>query len=627
MHGYKLILVYLLLILTTAGFHISSSANERFRPQTPEDLQVFESEQGHRLLKARVMYADYEAIREDFAFLKEADDNTINQWILSFAHISKTQLRLWGIRFVGRGQPHPLDLPKDTDLAGFYDQSEYIDKASDLNIYRPWGYGRADVMKVYDPTGRAAGLIDMKGTGSDRTEGQVKEFFQAAKLGESERRLKLNRLFNRDHSDGLMAGGEGVAEITREKAIRYQLEVENLKSNTAWGTVRNYFLVDTGLEILKSDGTTTPAAIVARQAHWRDPHTFYMGSSALLALKNSHPSGRPPKVTDDFGFLQRSMNANLVDFGGSMPGHEVLAQNFYFLPLADGEDEIMRTDPQNSTAWVWGHEAYAAALREDNPHIIFNHVAEMVQPIKDLWLESKANEFVVPDLKKRIRAWSLLLSPQNEEALQEALAMIEQAQETRFLNALLTRAHIDVIFNLIRRLSPKGRAQLADILEPEDWLTRNTLHPDNQQYVEFYSALSNHPDPNFRRVAYIALIKRVASTQRPDVSPLIVPLLRRALTEPDQDLRFLLIEPLDSIHTKSPRLVPYLLRLANDPTTPGRSYIAQSLKKHSEGGRRVIQALKLLKRHESDRQEKVQINTILTELKKIQGICSWLLHW
>jgi hypothetical protein len=143
-----------------------------------------------------------------------------------------------------------------------------------MALKAPAALPRRDVTHEATLDGESLGLLDLKGSGladvddsKDKSAKAQVQVFEAAKHDEG----ALIALHNRDHSDGVLALGEAGAETAREKALT-RLYADS--PDTATPTVETYFVLKLPFGILRDLNSTMPAAIYARQAHFRSPKGF-----------------------------------------------------------------------------------------------------------------------------------------------------------------------------------------------------------------------------------------------------------------------------------------------------------------------------------------------------------------
>lgn len=183
-----------------------------------------------RVSNSRVIYVDYDLLRQDFPELRFKSPEQIDAWILeksSFIAIPQANQSLVN-------SPIPTTQEKTW-------------------VYRPREYRRGAVFN----TGN--GLLDAKGTGAvDPAPG--------------------------GHENGLATLGEMIREYLYEKLIHRIFQV----SNSRFSTVQSYAVVDFGFDVIHEDGSRSRAGYVLRQAHNRhwpgylDLHGTYRNGATQL---------------------------------------------------------------------------------------------------------------------------------------------------------------------------------------------------------------------------------------------------------------------------------------------------------------------------------------------------------
>ncbi|MCU1348399.1 MAG: hypothetical protein JWO56_1429 [Acidobacteria bacterium] len=166
---------------------------------------------------ARVVFADYPLLREDFPQLAGAPPAAIDEWLLRAAAVVS--------------EPQAAQETVNTKIATTGEK---------IGAFRPPLYGRA---VVTSPDG--GGLLDVKGTGV------------APGLAP----------LNRSHANGLLALGEALANM----AIREVMERIFRRANTGFSTVPDYAVIDLGFDVRDLFGPSTPACAQVRRAHRRPP--------------------------------------------------------------------------------------------------------------------------------------------------------------------------------------------------------------------------------------------------------------------------------------------------------------------------------------------------------------------
>jgi hypothetical protein len=287
----------------------AGQANELIRPVHPEDLpggtKVGEL---NRVKGARIAYADYAALIRDFPKLTKlapnfptitlAERKTLDEWILAnFALMSPAQKRLEGIR--------------NTEIP--------LDAQAPRVGYRPVGYGRAAVVEG-ELAGEKIGLIDLKGVGLLRTDGEfhqrlIDKFSGGAKPDQA----FLDAIRSLPNSSGGMDLAEAIRETARQQAVQRSFEARKLP----YETVETYFVIELPFRWLKEGSRSLPAAIYGRQAHYgRFPNL----QKEMPGLTDVLIEGAP-------GSMQRTATNSIIDFGANL----VVAEEAipFFAPLDD----------------------------------------------------------------------------------------------------------------------------------------------------------------------------------------------------------------------------------------------------------------------------------------------------
>lgn len=499
----------LCLILILAGQ--SAIAQETIRPQTLDDLAHSYPAKNYRLKNAKVAYVDYAALRGDFLFLRDLTNPQIDKWVLeNFAYMDATQLELLGIRFVGRNQPHPQQLLENGGGLESYDANDFIDMKDVKKSVRPSEYNRADVMEAKDLSGKTVGLIDRKGTGVNpmvrewmppRSHREYyQDYFEAVHAKNFE---AMNNTFNKDHSDGLASGGEAVAEMTREHATRLAFQV-----NGSGATVKSYFIIDTGIDILKSNGKKIPAAIYARQAHWRNESNFTNDTDSVLRIGKESLKPSSYIVTDDSGYLQRTISDTMVDFGGVIVREKSVAKNFGVPEdgyMAGDHGDERRSNPQKSYPWVWGHLAYDYFLRSGDPEAISRHLTEMLGTLPTQAPKTRGEPTGFQTALSDRLLLVELFQQNHPQLMKHLLEMSETRKDPQFLNYLVPRLAKPQIEEFMKKSSPAAKSDFR-------FLSGSGLHPDYnsgrqlppltaEQYVKMALIQAKESDPKLREFA------------------------------------------------------------------------------------------------------------------------------
>ena len=130
---------YLVSCAHHSSFSRREPANDPMRPRTLSDLRDVTPNVMVKLPDATLAWADYAALRRDFVYLRNKNDEQINRWILdNFAFMNREQSLLEGIRC--------------TDIKFDYSKTK--------DSYRPARYERADIAPAVE-----GGFVDIKGSG------------------------------------------------------------------------------------------------------------------------------------------------------------------------------------------------------------------------------------------------------------------------------------------------------------------------------------------------------------------------------------------------------------------------------------------------------------------------------
>jgi hypothetical protein len=412
---------FYLIGLLSGGLHPSlSHSNELIRPESIDELRLLNSEIKTdplvRIPGAQVAYANYEALRRDFPVIAHKSEQEINQWILdNFAFISEEQLKLNGVR----NSKIPADTQKKI-------------------AYRPPEYDRAAVLEATD-NGKTIGLVDIKGIGLSpyvkSTELEMGHLSSADEMAETYTRIKdrpgfVDDLRTRDHSDGLMSLGEGIAETTRQTAVQRSFDIHNANAgDLSLQTIETYFNIQLPFEILKDEGKRIPAGLYGRQAHWgrRKPIKF-----------------RVTVYSDEFGGMQGTEQGASVDFGGVMIRESKLKQNFDFIP------GTRAFNPQQSKPWAWGHEVATAFVGANDKGAVFRHIDEMLSPIHEDWLSARGNRSYQVLLQNTLATYDKLKIPVSPDEVTTIWNTLGKEPPQRVAAFLATKAHSDNIAWLVK---------------------------------------------------------------------------------------------------------------------------------------------------------------------------------
>ncbi len=412
---------------------------ETFRPFTFEELGQYSMVETVRLRQAKLVYVDYESLRRDFVPLRTLSDQQIDNWVLNnFAYISKAQLSLLGIRFVGRNQPHP----RDGSYAPPYHFDDLVNLRDTKASARPADYGRADQMAGFTFEDNTLGLVERKGTGIPTaiSEEERERYLSNPEL--------LEKLFDKDHSDGVMTGGEAVVELVREKVLRYLFALYNALHGTTYGTVENYFTIDTGLDVLRSNRQKVPVAINGHQANIRTANFVSISSDSVYRVPGEADSYPDPSIViDPRGHLQRTITDQLTDFGGTLVTD---ASMFAQLgsPFTQNGGFV---DAQHKKDWAESHEKFHEFIRTGNRQVISRYIESLVEPIKKKLDQAMSNGN--SNEKFRNRAKILDLRQQySKQGVETLLDMLRTHADPEFVKLILPRLSNRVFDEIARHL-------------------------------------------------------------------------------------------------------------------------------------------------------------------------------
>ncbi len=309
-------------------------ADEFIRPQSFHELDSRTTvEDAVRVNGAEVAWADYGALRRDFPAIRSLSDEQIKGWLLqNFAYVGSEQPRLAGVR----------------------NSAMNLDPHATKPAFRPPGWNRSAVLEAFDPNGLPIGLVDVKGFGHGvLTAAEVSR--QVTAYGDAQgRQGRIDALRITDHSDGLMALGEGIAECSRQIAAQRLFEMSGLSLET----VESYAIIRLPFNLLKKGGVEIPAALYLRQAHGGR----FTGVPVPEAI-----------YIDPRGEGQMTERGTAVDMGGVIIRDPRLKNNFGMLD--DG------TNTQRSKPWKYGHETADAFAFRDDRRAVRRHLQEMLSPL------------------------------------------------------------------------------------------------------------------------------------------------------------------------------------------------------------------------------------------------------
>lgn len=305
-----------------------------------------------RLENSRITYLDYDLIRRDFIQTKTMSNSQIDDWILSqIAYISK---------------PQQLQAKVNTPIPNSTRTRKAI---------RPSTYGRALVYQLDDPMGgdKSVGMIDVKGTGA----------------------LKPRQ---GSHGNGLMSLGEAIREVAYENLVRDILKVEGLD----YTTVGSYGVIDAGFDIVHPDGSTSPAGLYLRQAHFREEYSAQFGSFA----ESDEHFDKINKVFREYGIdiegnLQMgNENNSLFDFGhylvrddlpDSNPAKLIPFQQWGYNKSVSNTGNERWFYSRHDWPFYWSHDL-ASNLKKDiaNRHHVWLHFQNLLNPAREKWKNVQA---------------------------------------------------------------------------------------------------------------------------------------------------------------------------------------------------------------------------------------------
>lgn len=241
----------------------------------PKQLIMPIDQPAMRVTTARVLKADYDLLRRDFASLAKLSD----------AEIKSRLERAAGAISASQTRPNNVNTKIPTN-------------GEEIKAYRPRGYGRGLVFPFED------GLLDGKGAG-------------ALSPG------------TKDHANGLASTIEAFREFMMEKTVSRVLKHAGYKP----GTVEAYAVIDYGFDIVNVDGTRDPAGLVLRQAAVRDNAQGMMNPKAAMEMERT--LRRYGIMSDNTAFdyeyhgldranVQATKAGNIFDFGS----YQILPEKF-----------------------------------------------------------------------------------------------------------------------------------------------------------------------------------------------------------------------------------------------------------------------------------------------------------
>jgi hypothetical protein len=203
-----------------------------------------------------------------------------------------------------------------------------------------------------------------------------------------------------DHGNGLATLGETIREFIYEKMVNkvFRDSGENIK------TVGSYAVIDAGFNIKHSDGSTSPAGIILRQAHTRFEGDLLDDTQSLKIEKvlrkyGITSAGAYRERINDMINIQGTKKGAVVDFGAFLVVDKFEKrstafnrQNLLLNPLNDdfiqpnpskriplqlfGSTVSGIEDPTKDNIWIWSHQLAdslrnGSATREDaNQHLL-----------------------------------------------------------------------------------------------------------------------------------------------------------------------------------------------------------------------------------------------------------------
>jgi len=322
-----------------------------------------------RVGSARIVLVDYDLIRRDFPAIASLSNPGVDEWILSQT------------AFVSSAQASQTNA--NTQIETVPDKT--------TRAFRPRNYGRALVFPAADPknSAQAIGLFDAKGVGARTSP------------------------YAGSHSDGLATLGECIREFLFEKLVMAVFE----NSGVGMRTVGTYAVVDIGFDVKHSDGSTSPAGYVLRQAHRRFKGEFSLFSEEMLTkverLLRKYGITSAGAYRLNYGYdklnIQGTNDFAVLDFGGFLvlddfrnrpaqhffSGQELLSPHSKDWVNPDPELQIPvsiwgttvsgREDPKADNVWLWSHEL-ARNFREGraNRDDVWRHYQNLLKPAEEV---------------------------------------------------------------------------------------------------------------------------------------------------------------------------------------------------------------------------------------------------
>jgi hypothetical protein len=487
-------LVSLVPAILALGLGPSAQSNVNFMPASPDQLlQPVVADEMVRVKGAKVAWANFAALKRDFAVLAGMTDTEISEWLLDqFAYISRAQLQLNGIRHT--------PIPVDTD----HPRSRKFG-------YRPPDYHRAALMPItgpdgqplLNPDGTPAGLVDMKGAGNEEGSSKIPkqvEKFNAAMAANDHAALETLR--REHHAHGLMSLGETFAETSRQQAAQMLFEIHNVE-NSAHGanlqTVESYFSISLPFDIIKDTGQRIRAGLYGRQAHFGRTTEYPVPSTLYVD---------PP------GYRQGDSFGAAVDWGGVIIEDGRLKGKFGLRPGGNPKN------PRDYNAWIYAHDSASAFVRKENPDmsVAYRHLEQMLRDIRPAWdaiasqirpvrhltfEEAIAQGLASPEVEFRENVTRVLngyTGPRKEEFVAKALG--DSVPQVRRLAAA-------ALGNLS---SEHSQDLLLQTLNDSDVLTRryaaeSLAGSSGSKTVALFTKALSDPDPQVVKDAFVALKK------------------------------------------------------------------------------------------------------------------------
>jgi hypothetical protein len=212
------------------SIHVSTWAarREEIPVKDPSKLSHPVPTKVRRITTAKVVWANYALIREDFISLRNQTENQIDEWLESHAVISQAQAN-----------------------QVFFNET-ILTTAYDGLALRPENYNRAAVIQVPD------GLIDIKGAGSEAPK---------------------SLWHDGDPRDGTFTLGDAIREQIFATAIKLIFESEGVKiAGQPVQVVENYAILDGGFDVIHRNRNgqevgRSPWGLLFRRAHTRFKNT------------------------------------------------------------------------------------------------------------------------------------------------------------------------------------------------------------------------------------------------------------------------------------------------------------------------------------------------------------------